>query len=90
MHQGRPIASEFIGFTQSQTPVNMDGEPVGNHEELMSNFFAQPDALACGKDADALKAENCPEELIPHKTFPGDRTSLSLLFLGKLTPYACG
>lgn len=49
MHQGRVIPAEFIGFTRSQTPVSLQGEPVASHEELMSNFFAQPDALALGK-----------------------------------------
>merc|ERR1712039_662888 len=69
----------------------MGGEPVSNHDELMSNFFAQPDALALGKTADELKADGVPEKLIAHKTFTGDRPSLSLLFptcdattLGKL------
>jgi glucose-6-phosphate isomerase len=46
MHQGRTIPAEFIGFCKSQTPTYIEGEPVSNHEELMSNFFAQPDALA--------------------------------------------
>jgi glucose-6-phosphate isomerase len=49
MHQGRAIPAEFIGFATSQNPVKLDGEPVANHDELMSNFFAQPDALALGK-----------------------------------------
>jgi len=49
MHQGRTIPAEFIGFTSSQTPMDHSSEPVSNHEELMSNFFAQPDALALGK-----------------------------------------
>jgi len=49
MHQGRTISAEFIGFTDSQTPIEDAGEDVSNHEELMSNFFAQPDALALGK-----------------------------------------
>ena len=40
MHQGRVVPAEFIGFTKSQTPIKLDGEPVANHEELMSNFFA--------------------------------------------------
>ena len=40
MHQGRVIPAEFIGFTQSQTPIFLEGEPVSNHQELMSNFFA--------------------------------------------------
>merc|ERR1719331_1991789 len=80
MHQGRVIPAEFIGFSQSQNPVKLDGEPVSNHDELMSNFFAQPDALALGKTAEELKAEGVADNLIPHKTFPGDRPSLSLLF----------
>merc|ERR1719254_93114 len=79
MHQGRVIPSEFIGFSTSQNPVHLPGEPVSNHDELMSNFFAQPDALALGKTAEELKAEGVPDNLIPHKTFPGDRPSLSLL-----------
>merc|ERR1711971_626956 len=80
MHQGRVIPAEFIGFKKSQNPVSLDGEPVANHDELMSNFFAQPDALALGKTAAELKAEGVNESLVPHKTFPGDRPSLSLLF----------
>jgi len=64
MHQGRVIPAEFIGYTKSQTPISMDGEPVTNHQELMSNFFAQPDALALGKDIETLKAEGIPEELL--------------------------
>lgn len=52
MHQGRTIPAEFIGFTQSQTPIEIPGQPVTNHNELMSNFFAQPDALALGKTLD--------------------------------------
>jgi len=79
MHQGCVIPSEFIGFSTSQNPVELPGEPVSNHDELMSNFFAQPDALALGKTAEQLKAEGVPDKLIPHKTFPGDRPSLSLL-----------
>merc|ERR1711879_1054422 len=80
MHQGRVIPAEFIGFQKSQNPVQIDGEPVANHDELMSNFFAQPDALALGKSAEELKADGVPDKLISHKTFTGDRPSLSLLF----------
>jgi glucose-6-phosphate isomerase len=32
-----------------------------------------------GKTADELRAEGCPEALVAHKTFPGNRPSLSLL-----------
>ena len=63
MHQGRVIPAEFIGYTKSQTPILLEGEPVSNHEELMSNFFAQPDALAVGKDLETLKKEGVPENL---------------------------
>merc|ERR1719409_137545 len=79
MHQGRAIPAEFIGFKTSQNPVSVEGEAVSNHDELMSNFFAQPDALALGKTAQELKAEGVPDKLIPHKSFSGDRPSLSLL-----------
>jgi glucose-6-phosphate isomerase len=67
LHQGRTIPIEFIGFTKSQNPVNVEGEPVNNHDELMSNFFSQPDALAIGKDIEQLKEENVPEHLLTHK-----------------------
>jgi len=80
LHQGRVVPSEFIGFSRSQNPTFLEGEAVSNHDELMSNFFAQPDALALGKTAEQLRAEGVKEELVAHKTFPGDRPSLSLLF----------
>jgi glucose-6-phosphate isomerase len=46
----------------------------------MSNFFAQPDALAYGKTIAELEAEKVPAALHAHKEFPGNRPSLSLLF----------
>merc|ERR1712050_674357 len=79
MHQGRTIPSEFIGFVRSQNPTQLPGEAVSNHDELMSNFFAQPDALALGKTAEDCKAEGIPENLVPHKVFTGDKPSLSIL-----------
>lgn len=80
IHQGRVIPAEFIGFCESQAPVALEGEPVSNHDELMSNFFAQPDALAAGKTLAELEDEGVPPALRPHKEFPGNRPSLSLLF----------
>ncbi|KAG2302405.1 hypothetical protein Bca52824_031056 [Brassica carinata] len=65
------------------------GEVVSNHDELMSNFFAQPDALAYGKTPEQLQKENVSENLIPHKTFSGNRPSLSLL-LPELGAYNVG
>ena len=46
----------------------------------MSNFFAQPDALAYGKTVAELVAEGVPAHLHAHKEFPGNRPSLSILF----------
>ncbi len=89
IHQGRVIPCDFIGFKESQQPSELDGEPVSNHDELMANFFAQPDALACGKTAEQVRAEGVDEALVPHKVFPGNRPSSSLL-LDKLTPYTTG
>lgn len=79
IHQGRVIPCDFIGIAKSQQPVHLKGEVVSNHDELMSNFFAQPDALAFGKTAEQLKQENVPHHLITHKTFSGNRPSFSLL-----------
>ena len=72
LHQGPEIiSSDFIGFKRSTNPIELpknEDSLVANHHELMSNFFAQPDALAFGKtDAGG------------HKHFPGDRPSLSIL-----------
>ena len=46
--------------------------------------------MACGKTIDELKKEGVKEELWSHKFFPGDRTSISILFKGKLDPFTCG
>ncbi|KAG7943936.1 hypothetical protein I3843_15G071600 [Carya illinoinensis] len=89
IHQGRVIPCDFIGVVRSQQPVYLKGEPVSNHDELMSNFFAQPDALAYGKTEEQLHKENVPPHLIPHKTFSGNRPSFSLL-LPSLNAYNIG
>jgi glucose-6-phosphate isomerase len=47
IHQGRSVPCDFIGFVNSQHPIAGAQEVVSNHDELMSNFFAQPDALVC-------------------------------------------
>ncbi|CAM9972287.1 unnamed protein product [Ascophyllum nodosum] len=89
IHQGRVIPADFVGYCQSQVPVVLEGEKVSNHDELMSNFFAQPDALAYGKTEQELEAEGVPERLRPHKVFTGNRPSLSLLF-PKLDAFSAG
>ena len=88
-HQGRVVPLDFIGFVQSNNPVSMPGEAVSNHDELMSNFFAQPDALATGKGADELKAESVPDRLIPHKSFPGNRPS-NVILVNQCNAYTIG
>ena len=89
VHQGRVVPADFIGFRVSQHPVKLAGEPVSNHDELMANFFAQPDALAQGKTAEECAKEGVPAELVPHKVFMGNRPS-NVLLLEKLTPYTIG
>ena len=89
LHMGQVIPCEFIGFLQSQHDLCIDGELLSSHDELMANFFAQPDALANGKTADEVRAEGNPEQLIVHKTFDGNRPSLSIL-APKLTAYSTG
>jgi len=89
VHQGRVVPADFIGFRTSQQPRALKGEVVANHDELMANFLAQPDALAVGKTAEQCRAEGVPEALVPHKVFPGNRPS-NVLLLERLTPYATG
>jgi len=55
----------------------------------MCNFFAQADALAYGKTAAEVEAEGTPPALVPHKVFPGNRPSSSLL-LPRLDAYTTG
>src|ERR671920_2440071 len=64
IHQGtKLIPCDFIGFVQ---PL----EPLGDHHDLlMSNVFAQPEALAFGKTADQVRKEGTPDWLVPHRTF---------------------
>ncbi len=56
LHQGRVTPVQFIGFTKSQQPYAVINDVVNNHDELMSNFFSQPDALAIGKTQQDLIA----------------------------------
>lgn len=89
IHQGRVVPADFIGFRFSQQPRKVSGHPVTNHDELMANFFAQPDALAMGKTADEVSAEGIDDALVPHKVFPGNRPS-NVLLLDQLDAYTAG
>ena len=65
----------------------MDDEKLLSHIKLMTNFFAQTDALANGRTPEEVRAKGCPEELVPHKAFDNDRPRSSLLF-PRLSAYA--
>ncbi len=74
IHQGtRLIPVDFIGFTRSLNPI------ADHHDLLMANVFAQSEALAFGRTADEVRAEGTPEWLIPHRVFPGNRPSTTIL-----------
>ena len=84
IHQGtRMIPCDFVGFAQSANPLGR------HHDLLMANVFAQAEALAFGKTADMVRAEGVPESLVPHKTFPGNRPSTTIL-AERLTPRVLG
>ena len=84
IHQGtKLIPCDFIGFCQSHNPLS------DHHDKLMSNFFAQTEALAFGKSADEVRAEGVQEELVAHKVFEGNRPTNTILAT-KLTPNVLG
>ena len=84
IHQGtKLIPCDFIGFSRSLNPV---GE---HHDLLMANFFAQTEALAFGKSEEEVRAEGVAENLIAHKTFPGNRPSITFVH-DRLTPFTLG
>ena len=86
VHQGtRLIPSDFIMAANSHNPIHNN-----LHQRLLaSNFLAQSEALLTGKGVKELEAENCPKDLINHKTFSGNRPTTSIL-AEKITPGALG
>jgi glucose-6-phosphate isomerase len=84
LHQGTKLVPvDFIGFCRSLNPL-------GRHQDLlMSNLFAQAEALAFGKTAQELEAEGMDARLVPHRTFDGNRPSTTIL-AERLTPHALG
>ncbi len=84
IHQGTHlIPCDFIGFSRTHNPIG------DLHDKLMANFFAQTEALAFGKTADECRAEGVPEELVPFKTFEGNKPTNTLL-CRELTPESLG
>ena len=92
LHQGTDITP--CEFLVAAKPSNADQH---QHDLLLSNCFAQVEALAYGRTSEEAKAQleaagKSAEEvtaLTPHKVFPGNRPS-SLLFYDKLTPKMLG
>ena len=89
LHQGRVIPADFIGFMESQQGLEVPNEAVSNHDELMSYFFSQPDALAYGKTLVDLVQEGAPDSLREHMVFQGNRPSSSIL-MTKLDAFSLG
>jgi glucose-6-phosphate isomerase len=86
VHQGtKLIPTDFILAANSHNPIE------GNlHQRMLaSNFFAQSEALMLGKTSEEVKAEGAPDDLIPHKTFLGNRPTTSIL-ADKITPATLG
>jgi glucose-6-phosphate isomerase len=84
LHQGtRLVPCDFIGFMESLNPLG------AHHDLLVSNVFAQAEALAFGKTAQQLRAEGTPEPVVPHRVMDGNRPSNTIL-AERLTPHALG
>ncbi|MEC7124410.1 MAG: glucose-6-phosphate isomerase, partial [Bacteroidota bacterium] len=92
MHQGtKMIPADFIGFAK---PLNQDND---HHDKLISNLFAQTQALMEGKSAKILREELTLqgksheeiEAILPFKIFEGNRPS-NTLFIEQLTPANLG
>jgi glucose-6-phosphate isomerase len=92
IHQGTHlIPCDFIAPAISHNPI---GE---HHQILMSNFFAQTEALMNGKSLEEVKAEmvkagKSPEtisKIAPHRVFEGNRPTNSIL-VKQLDPYTLG
>lgn len=84
IHQGtKLIPADFIGFGTS-LHGNQD-----HQDKLMSNFFAQTEALLNGKTKAEVKAEGTNESIISYKIFEGNRPT-NTIFIDKLTPESLG
>ena len=85
LHQGtKLVPCDFIGFCRN--PHAGDEE---QHDLLLANCFAQAEALAFGRTAEEVAAAGVPEALVPHRTFPGNRPSTTIL-ADELTPFTLG
>jgi glucose-6-phosphate isomerase len=84
IHQGtRLVPCDFIAFAQPLTALGR------HHDILIANVLAQSEALAFGKTADEVRAEGTAAALAPHRVFPGNRPSNTIL-AERLTPAVLG
>jgi glucose-6-phosphate isomerase len=84
IHQGtRLIPCDFIGFANSNNPLG------DHHDLLMSNVFAQGEALAFGKTSEQVREEGTAEDVVPHRVMEGNRPSNTIL-ADRLTPSTLG
>jgi glucose-6-phosphate isomerase len=84
IHQGtKLIPADFIGFAQS-----LHGNQ-GHQDKLMSNFFAQTEALLNGKTKAEVLAEDTAEAIVPYKIFDGNKPT-NTIFINQLTPESLG
>ncbi len=84
LHQGtRLVPIDFIGFAHSNHDLQLQ------HDLLMSNLFAQGEALAFGKTLAEVQAEGIAEHQQAHRVFPGNRPSTTIV-APRLTPSVLG
>ena len=84
IHQGtKLIPVDLIGFGKTLNPIR------DHHDILMSNVFAQAEALAFGKTEVEVRAEGTAEEVVPHRVFEGNRPT-NVILAEKLTPHTLG
>jgi glucose-6-phosphate isomerase len=84
IHQGTVLVPcDFIAFARALNPI------ADHHDLLVANVFAQTEALAFGRTPEQVRADGVPEELVPHKTFEGNRPTTTIL-AEELTPEILG
>ena len=84
IHQGTVmIPVDLIGFGKSLNPLG------DHHDLLMSNVFAQAEALAFGKTVDQVRAEGTADAVVPHRVMEGNRPT-NVLLADELTPFRLG
>ena len=84
IHQGtKLIPVDLIGFGKTLNPLR------DHHDILMSNVFAQAEALAFGKTEEEVRAEGTADAVVPHRVFEGNRPT-NVILAEKLTPHTLG